>query len=600
MEGTALRGPAGGVRRGLRALATAGNAVALVLLVLVLARREVLFGAGDPAPPPAAVRSAPAPASRVLLVVIDALRADRAGRMPRLAALARAGGHGTARVEALIPSTVAGIRALAEGTAPPPASFTEDFGTSAAPQGGIFAAVAGAGLDAFAAGPRLWKDLYGPWLAGAFEVSTLRGDDARVLRAARDALRRHHLVVVHFGETDDAAHLAGAGSRAYTAALARADAALGELLRSAPPGTAVLVTSDHGVTGRGGHAGPEPAVLEVPVIAHGPGLPRGDLGSLRQRDLHRLILRPLGLSLAPAEPPRPAGSGWALLPVLLALAAGLSIWSAVAAGSEPPRAGLALKATLWPSLALAFLAPAGALGLALAALMAVAWWSAGAGGRSSVRSLFLLAAAFAALRLFDALRSLEAPLPLPAPLDLIAVAVLGLGIGAGLRRSPGLVQGFAAAVVPVLLARLFLGETVSLSTLDVRAAFRLVDGAAGLTGAAFAALLRQTFPFLALLLGLLARPPRDGGPMGGSVGGLAAGLGTVLAGQAAVAALVLRPGEDQILGSLGVGLLVRLIGEATALFLGSALLLAAASLTRLAGRSRLPEATLREGTLRRR
>jgi hypothetical protein len=183
-----------------------------------------------------------------------------------------------------------------------------------------------------------------------------------------------------------------------------------------------------------------------------------------------------------------------------------------------------------------------------------------------VRFLFLLGAALAALRLLDALASLTKPLPLPSSVTLIATAALGIAAGVVLRRLPDPMQGFAAAAVPVLLARLLLGETASLSTLDVRTAFHLVDGPLGLTGAVLAALLRQSLPFLALLLGLLARPPRD-------PGGLAAGLGAVLAGQAAVGILFLQPETEPAGASIALGLLVRLVGEATALFLGSALLL---------------------------
>jgi hypothetical protein len=559
-------------RPGLRAFALAGNALALVLLVLVLARREAFFQE-SPAPP-VSLRHGPAPAARVLVVVIDALRADQVDRMPHLGTLARDGGRGTARVEALLPSTIAGIRALAEGLEPPPASFTEDFGTSRVRSGGIFAAVAASGRTSFAAGPRLWGDLYGPWLAGAAEVATIRGDDARAWRAAQAALPVHDLVVVHLGAPDDAAHAAGAGAPAYAEAVRRCDAALGELLRAAPPGTAVLVTADHGVNDRGGHAGPEPSVLEVPVIVHGPGLPVSNLGTWRQSDLHRLILQPLGLALAPLEPEPAAASRWKLLPALFALGAALVIWSAVAAGRENPRESFVLNAALWCALALCFLHPALGLGLALAVLAWVAWRSAGASQANRIRSLFLLAAAFAALRLLDALRSLADPLPLPPPAGLLAVALVGVAVGAGLRKAPGLLQGFAAAALPVLLARFILGETASLSTLDVRAAFDLVEGPLGLAGAACAALLRQTFPYLAVLLGLLARLPRD------TAASLAAGLGATLAGQAAVAVLLLGPGVDQPLASLGLGLLVRLLGESTALFLGGAGLLAAGALTR--------------------
>lgn len=587
------------MRRGLRALAAAGNAAGLILLVLILARRDALFGDSTPSKnltprTPQALQTTPPAASRVLLVVIDALRVDQVDQMPHLAALARSGGRGTARVEALVPSTIAGIQALAEGTLPPPASFTEDFGASTAAQGGIFAAVAAAGGSSFAAGPRLWEDLYGPWLAGAVEVETVRGDDARVLQAALGALRRHDLVVAHFGAPDDASHLAGAASPAYAEAVARCDRALGELLRRARSGTAVIVTSDHGVNFRGGHAGPEPEILSVPVVVRGPGLPRGaleDLGDLRQRDLHQLILSPLGLSLTPPEPPHASSAGWPLLgwPLFLAvigLAAGLAIWSAVAAGREPAWTGFVLDAALWLALGVSLVAPAVAAGLAGLALAGVAL--ACRTGVGQGMRFFLLGAAFAALRLLDAHRSLAVPLPLPSLLALIGTLAIGIGAGVALRRAPGWLQGIGAAAVPVLLARLFLGETASLSTLDVRDAFRLVDGPFGLAGAAAATLLRQSLPFLGVLSGLFGLVGR---PAGGSIAGLAASLGGVLAGQAAVAALLLRPETDPIGASLALGLLARLVGETTWLFLGSALFFGISEIRRPGGRSRPLAAT---------
>jgi hypothetical protein len=530
----------------------------------------------------------------VLLVVIDGLRADRIERLPHLSVLARTGGRGTARIESLVPSTVAGIRALAEGVVPPPASFTEDFGASTAGRGGIFAAVQEAGRSSFAAGPRLWADLYGPWLDGSVAIGTVRGDDPRVLRSAAAALHHHDLVVAHFGTPDDAAHQGGLLSGAYDAALARCDAALGELLRQVPPGMAVVVTSDHGISDRGGHAGPEPAVLEVPVVGRGPGLPSGELGSLRQRDLHRLVLAPLGLTMAVPEPaPRPH-SRWGLVLALVAGAAALSIWSLVAAGAESERAGFVLNAALWLALGSAFVMPWLAMGVAVVALVGVSLARfpspGGAGGdrrgSQGVRGLLLAGAALAALRLLDALGSLDSPLPLPSPLAQIATLLLGIAAGLALRRAPGWLQGFGAVALPVLLARLLLGETLSLSTLDVREAFRLVDSPLGLPGAAVAALLRQALPFLAVLLGLLARPPADE-----DARGLVAAIGALLTGQAVVAALILRPDMELPGAPLGLGLLVRLIGETTALFLGSAALLGWRLLRRPGGRPRPLAAT---------
>jgi predicted AlkP superfamily pyrophosphatase or phosphodiesterase len=269
------------MKRRLRRVATAGNAAALVLLVAVLANGRVLFGSGasprEPSPQPLSRGKG----ARVLLVVIDALRIDAAQDvrlMPNLHRVAVGGASGAATVESWIPSTVAGIRTIAEGTVPPPASFLHDFRSSRAPSGGIFEALSLAGLRSFAAGPRLWSDLYGPWLAGAESLETFASRDQRILRAGLEALGRgYDLTVVHLSETDDAAHLHSTRSPEYRDAVRRADAALGGLIDRAGPGTTVIVTSDHGVTDGGGHAGPEREVVETPVVVRGPGLPRGDL-----------------------------------------------------------------------------------------------------------------------------------------------------------------------------------------------------------------------------------------------------------------------------------------------------------------------------------
>ncbi|HEV2845665.1 MAG TPA: hypothetical protein VG477_12515, partial [Thermoanaerobaculia bacterium] len=166
------------MRPRLRRIAAAGNTAAVALLAMVYAHGPALLGRTQASPVPAMGD----PKGRVLLVVIDALREDRS-RDPRLMPnLNRLEGRGTARVESWIPSTVAGIRTIAEGTVPPPASFLQDFGASRSQNGGIFAAAKGAGLRTFAAGPRLWEDLYGPWLDGAFSVTTVSADDERVLQ----------------------------------------------------------------------------------------------------------------------------------------------------------------------------------------------------------------------------------------------------------------------------------------------------------------------------------------------------------------------------------------------------------------------------------
>ncbi|HSF43236.1 MAG TPA: alkaline phosphatase family protein [Thermoanaerobaculia bacterium] len=548
------------MRRGLVRIATAGNAAALVLLVAVLANARLLFG---PSPAPAVPVAREAASGRFLLVVIDALREDSSRDprvMPNLVRLAGEGGRGVALVESFIPSTVAGIRTIAEGVVPEPASFLHDFGTTPSGNGGIFAAV----HPSFAAGPRLWADLYGPWLSGSEIVETVSGDDARVLAAGLAALDRGGtgLVAVHLSETDDAAHLHGARSREYGDALRRADAALGRLVERAGPGTAAVVTSDHGVTTSGGHAGPEEDVVRTPVVVRGPGLPRGDLGTLRQRDLHRWIRAlPDRPSRAPSRPWLPAFG------VVLALAGCLGVCRQLALGAEGPHAATLLDAALWIGIALAVSGfPWAAVLLALAAL----------GRVGTIPTPRLALAALAAVA-FGGLRLLDARLgPAGPDLGLPVVCVLGVAAGYALRGR-GLSAGLLCGLFPAVLARL-LGETASLSTLDVQFAFRLADGPSGLAGAVAIVILLQALPTLALLLGL-----------GGSdSGAFVSGLALAVSGQAAAAgiALAFAP-ADLTTGSLATGLLVRLVGETTFLFLGSA----GIALKPRSGRSRLPAAT---------
>ena len=550
----------------LRSVAAAGNAAALALLVLVLANHPLLFG--QPAGPrPEAV---PGTGGPILLVVVDGLRLDGSLAMPSL----RRGARGTVRIESQVPSTVAGIRTLAEGVVPPPGSFFGDFGTSRSRRGGIFEAARQAGIATFAAGPRLWADLYGPWLNGSFSIESVTGQDGRVLRAGLAALRsrRYGLVVVHLNGPDDAAHLAGGRSAGYRRSLAAADEALGRLVAAADPETTVVVTADHGTTDAGGHAGPEEEVLAVPLVVWGPGSPRGDLGTVLQKEVQRSVLGALGLEPLPAAPPvRPAP-----LPALIAIlgmAGSLAVGSVVLRGAEGPRAATWLNAGLWVALAFALAGWAGpALIVGLGVLVLI-------GSRERSRTgLALCALATAAGLAGGALRLLDGSSPVPPgfalPLALLAGVLGGLLCGRGIGRHP-LWIGVAAALLPALIARLA-GETASLSTLDVRLAFRIVDGPAGLAGAALAAALRQALPALAVLAGLapaLARTREEG------TARFAAGLGAALAGQALAAGLVLLLAPGALpLASRSVGLLARLAGEITALFLGCALALAIAGL----------------------
>jgi hypothetical protein len=105
---------------------------------------------------------------------------------------------------------------------------------------------------------------YAPWPGGFSEAgSALVAGDA-------------DLVILLVGAVDAAGHAQGGDSPAYREAAITADHALARVLsRVDLSQDAVIVTADHGHTGRGGHGGVEPEVLTVPLIAAGAGIRPG-------------------------------------------------------------------------------------------------------------------------------------------------------------------------------------------------------------------------------------------------------------------------------------------------------------------------------------
>lgn len=105
---------------------------------------------------------------------------------------------------------------------------------------------------------------YAPWPGGFAE--------AGAAIAAGDS----ELVVLLLGAVDAAGHAHGGNSPEYRAAAAIADHALARALaRIDLEHDAVIVTADHGHTGRGGHGGVEHEVMTVPLIAAGAGIRPG-------------------------------------------------------------------------------------------------------------------------------------------------------------------------------------------------------------------------------------------------------------------------------------------------------------------------------------
>jgi len=84
------------------------------------------------------------------------------------------------------------------------------------------------------------------------------------------------LVVMLVGAVDAAGHAHGGDSKEYREAAEIADRALARALKGIDLSQdAIVVTADHGHTGRGGHGGLEPEVLTVPLIMAGAGVKPG-------------------------------------------------------------------------------------------------------------------------------------------------------------------------------------------------------------------------------------------------------------------------------------------------------------------------------------
>jgi hypothetical protein len=105
---------------------------------------------------------------------------------------------------------------------------------------------------------------YAPWPGGFSEAGSAL--------AAGPA----DLVILLVGAVDAAGHAHGGDSPAYRDAAVIADHAIARVLaRIDLTQDAVIVTADHGHTGRGGHGGVEPEVVAVPLIAAGAGIRPG-------------------------------------------------------------------------------------------------------------------------------------------------------------------------------------------------------------------------------------------------------------------------------------------------------------------------------------
>ncbi|MDP9869574.1 MULTISPECIES: alkaline phosphatase family protein [Streptosporangium] len=164
-----------------------------------------------------------------------------------------------------------------------------------------------------------WKPLgeQGTFGAGIDARVVLDGDsagypaeDERITQVSEQVLRDRNpdIAFVYLGQIDIAGHNSGAGSQAYLNAVKANDAQIGRLLsavRARPTYASerwtVVVATDHGHTGIGGHGGSTIEERRTFVLASGPGIPAGARpADTRLVDVAATVFARLGL-------PRPAG-----------------------------------------------------------------------------------------------------------------------------------------------------------------------------------------------------------------------------------------------------------------------------------------------------
>jgi Type I phosphodiesterase / nucleotide pyrophosphatase len=230
-----------------------------------------------------------APARRVVMLVLDGLRADLVGdpRFPNLLALRDASAH-TVNATTVQPSvTAVAMTSLLSGVAPKEHGVDSDrFRVPDTARGLITVphVVARAGLPAFGVVRQV------PWLlrplarriVGALGLDSAHFAPANVrslLAAALPALRsqRNGFIILHWPDCDEIGHRRGWMSAPYLAAVARMDSALGALrreLESQRDDTLLIALADHGGGGRvpTHHDSTHPLDCTIPIFLEGAGV----------------------------------------------------------------------------------------------------------------------------------------------------------------------------------------------------------------------------------------------------------------------------------------------------------------------------------------
>lgn len=255
--------------------------------------------------------------SRVVLVVVDALRDDTSRRPDVMPFLNQLRGQAAwATMHSQPPSwSEPGWTTICTGAWPeindsPPINLEYDK-LWPWTQDSIFAAAKRAGLGTAVSGYDWWEKFIAPDKrdAGFFTHGEADAADRDVLNAAMPWLTGggYQLVLIHLDQVDYAGHHEG-GPRdpRWNAAATRADAMLKQIAGTLNfSKDTLIVLSDHGQIDRGGHGGQDPIVLVEPFVMVGAGVKPGKYSDVQMADVAPTMAVLLGTNIPASSEGKP-------------------------------------------------------------------------------------------------------------------------------------------------------------------------------------------------------------------------------------------------------------------------------------------------------
>ena len=247
--------------------------------------------------------------SQLIIVVADGLRLDASQQMPNVNALRAKGADRVMRVGQ--PSlSLPGWTVIGTGAWQEQHGQTTNFDGHLIPLDTIFLAARRAGLSTALTGDESWKTLYGTQVDAMMveqgpadphhDMDGVRRQDDAIEADALKMLKDNqpNLLLIHFTAPDNAYHGYGVFSPQAQRAVQDVDARVGRLMQAVDLSkTTIFFTADHGHIDRGGHGGPEPVVMNVPLVAAGNAVKPGEYGLAMQTDIAPTAAVLLGTSL---------------------------------------------------------------------------------------------------------------------------------------------------------------------------------------------------------------------------------------------------------------------------------------------------------------